>query len=134
MVIGCIQVLVHVSNLSGKNRKGAGIMTLFTVISFLFFTGLVAFLSYILTRKDNLHTSEGYFLAGRSLGAWVIAGSLMLTNLSTEQVMGLNAQGYEFDMSVMGWEVGTTIALILVAIFLLPRYLKGGITTIPDFL
>lgn len=109
-------------------------MTLFTVISFLFFTGLVAFLSYILTRKDNLHTSEGYFLAGRSLGAWVIAGSLMLTNLSTEQLMGLNAQGYEFDMSVMGWEVGTTIALILVAIFLLPRYLKGGITTIPDFL
>ncbi|MBH0230649.1 solute:sodium symporter family transporter [Halobacillus yeomjeoni] len=109
-------------------------MDLFTVGSFLFFTGMVALISYLLTRKEDLDTHDGYFLGGRSLGAWVIAGSLMLTNLSTEQLIGLNAQGYSDTIAVMGWEVGSAIALVIVAFFLLPRYLKGGITTIPDFL
>lgn len=58
----------------------------------------------------------------------------MLTNLSTEQLIGLNAEGYEFNMSSMGWEVGSAIALVIVAFYFLPKYLKGGITTIPDFL
>ncbi|MBS2970931.1 solute:sodium symporter family transporter [Metabacillus sp. KIGAM252] len=109
-------------------------MNVLTVFSFIFFTGLVAVISYFLTRDEKLDTQDGYFLGGRSLGAWVIAGSLLLTNLSTEQLVGLNADGYKFNMSVMGWEVGSSIALVLVAFFLLPRYLKGGITTIPDFL
>lgn len=109
-------------------------MNLFVIISFLFFTGLVALISYYTTRKENLDTQDGYFLGGRNLGAWTIAGSLMLTNLSTEQLIGLNAQGYSDTIAVMGWEVGSAIALVIVALFLLPRYLKGGITTIPDFL
>ncbi|RNA68505.1 solute:sodium symporter family transporter [Alteribacter keqinensis] len=104
------------------------------ILSFLFFTGMVAVISYQKTKKEKLDTSDGYFLGGRSLTAWVIAGSLMLTNLSTEQLIGLNAEGYEFNMSSMGWEVGSAIALVIVAFFFLPRYLKGGITTIPDFL
>ena len=106
----------------------------FTIVSFLFFTLLVALISYWKTKDEDLGTQEGYFLAGRSLTGWVIGGSLMLTNLSTEQLIGLNAQGYTDNMSVMGWEVGSAIALVLVAFYLLPRYLKGGITTIPDFL
>ncbi|KGX91658.1 AraC family transcriptional regulator [Pontibacillus halophilus JSM 076056 = DSM 19796] len=109
-------------------------MNLFTVGSFLFFTSFVAVISYFLTRKEKLDTQDGYFLGGRNLGAWVIAGSLMLTNLSTEQLVGLNAQGYSDTIAVMGWEVGAAISLVIVAFFLLPRYLKGGITTIPDFL
>ncbi|WP_173918166.1 solute:sodium symporter family transporter [Halobacillus sp. Marseille-Q1614] len=109
-------------------------MNLFAIVSFLFFTGLVALISYYITRKEDLNSQDGYFLGGRSLGAWTIAGSLMLTNLSTEQLIGLNAQGYSDTIAVMGWEVGSAIALVIVAFFLLPRYLKGGITTIPDFL
>lgn len=117
-----------------ENRKGCSSMNIVTVGSFIFFTVLVAYISYRFTRDENLETSEGYFLGGRSLTGWVIAGSLLLTNLSTEQLVGLNADGYSFNMSAMGWEVGSSIALVLVALFLLPRYLKGGITTIPDFL
>ncbi|MCP3032060.1 solute:sodium symporter family transporter [Halobacillus sp. A1] len=109
-------------------------MSIFTILSFLFFTGMVALISYLLTRKEDLDSHDGYFLGGRNLGAWVIAGSLMLTNLSTEQLVGLNEQGYTDTLAVMGWEVGSAIALVIVAFFLLPRYLKGGITTIPDFL
>ena len=62
----------------------------FTLISFLFFTGLVALLTWLATRGEDLKTQKGYFLAGRSLTFPVIAGSLLLTNLSTEQMVGLN--------------------------------------------
>lgn len=104
-----------------------------TITSFIGFTGLVLGLSYYLTRKKDASTSEGYFLAGRGLTGWVIAASLLLTNLSTEQMVGLNGQGYMFNMSGMGFEVGASLALIIVAFFFLPRYLKKGYATIPDF-
>ena len=65
------------------------------VASFLFFTGLVAVITFILTRKDDHESSEGYFLAGRRLGGVVIAGSLLLTNLSTEQMVGLNGAAFK---------------------------------------
>ncbi len=70
-----------------------------TLISFLFFTGLVALLTYIITRKDDHASSNGYFLAGRSLTFPLIAGSLLLTNLSTEQMVGLNGAAFT-DFSV----------------------------------
>ncbi|MGM0903647.1 MAG: solute:sodium symporter family transporter [Bacillota bacterium] len=109
-------------------------MATITIVSFFLFTALVAIISYFKTRKEDLSTKDGYFLGGRSLTGWVIGGSLMLTNLSTEQLVGLNAEGYEFSIASMGWEVGSALALVLVAFYLLPRYLKGGIRTIPDFL
>ncbi len=107
---------------------------LLTVSSFVGFTALVLGLSYYLTRKNDTSSSEGYFLAGRGLTGWVIAASLLLTNLSTEQMVGLNGQGYMFNMSGMGYEVGASLALIIVAFFFLPRYLKKGYATIPDFI
>ena len=103
-------------------------------VSFIFFTALVAVVSYYMTRGDNLETQDGYFLGGRSLTGIIIGGSLMLTNLSTEQLVGLNGQGYRYSMVVMAWEVGAAIALVFMALVFLPKYLKSGITTIPDFL
>lgn len=107
---------------------------LLTITSFVGFTALVLGVSYYLTRKKDAASSEGYFLAGRGLTGWVIAASLLLTNLSTEQMVGLNGQGYMFNMSGMGYEVGASLALIIVAFFFLPRYLKKGYATIPDFI
>ncbi|ARN77252.1 solute:sodium symporter family transporter [Nonlabens spongiae] len=104
------------------------------IIAFLAFTGLVALISYLKTRSSKESTLEGYFLGGRSLTAGVIAGSLLLTNLSTEQIVGLNGSAYESGLSVMVWETLAAIAMIVTAIYLLPRYLKGGITTVPQFL
>ena len=106
---------------------------LLTIVSFVGFTALVLGLSYYLTRKKDASSSEGYFLAGRGLTGWVIAASLLLTNLSTEQMVGLNGQGYMFNMSGMGYELGASLALIIVAFFFLPRYLKKGYATIPEF-
>lgn len=105
-----------------------------TLISFLAFTGLVAAISYYYTGNDTNETSDDYFLGGRSLTAGVIAGSLLLTNLSTEQLIGLNGSAFTEGILVMAWETLAAIAMVVTALFLLPRYLKGGLTTVPQFL
>ena len=106
----------------------------FTVATFIAFTVLVAVLSWWKTRDDDLSTKEGYFLAGRGLPGIVIAGSLMMTNLSAEQLVGRNGQGYAAGMTAMGWETMCPIALTLMALFFIQKYFKLGISTIPEFL
>ncbi|MEZ5758608.1 MAG: solute:sodium symporter family transporter [Emcibacteraceae bacterium] len=104
------------------------------VISFIGFTGLVALISYLKTRNDVMATSDDYFLGGRSLTAWVIAGSLILTNLSTEHLIGLNADAFAHTVAVMAWETTAALAMVLTALYFLPKYLKRGLTTIPEYL
>ena len=104
------------------------------IVSFVGFTLMVGVISYLATRKTDESTSDGYFLGGRSLTAGVIAGSLLLTNLSTEQIVGLNGSAYDQGILVMAWETLAAIAIVVTALFLLPRYLKGGLTTVPTFL
>ena len=104
------------------------------ILTFLGFTIAVAVISYFATRNTEESSSDGYFLGGRSLTAGVIAGSLLLTNLSTEQIVGLNGSSYQSGLSVMVWETLAAIAMVVTAMFLLPRYLKGGLTTVPGFL
>jgi len=104
------------------------------VVSFFAFTATVACISWWITRKDRMDSSEAYFLAGRSLTAWVIAGSLMLTNLSTEHLIGLNADAFNHTIAVMAWETTAALAMVLAALYFLPKYLKIGLTTIPEYL
>jgi len=105
----------------------------FTLISAAFFMGLVAWYSYVKT-KGEVSDSAGYFLAGRGLTGGFIAGSLLLTNLSAEQLVGLNGQAYRTNLSNMAWEVTAAFAIIFMAIYLLPKYLRGNFTTLPEFL
>jgi len=104
------------------------------IITFIGFTALVAIISYLKTKNTDEKSSDGYFLGGRSLTGVVIAGSLLLTNLSTEQIVGLNGAAFKEGILVMAWETLAAIAMVVTAVFLLPRYLKGGITTVPQFL
>lgn len=106
---------------------------MFTFISFVFFTMLVALISYLKTRNDKMDSSDAYFLGGRSLTAWTIAGSLILTNLSTEHLIGLNADAYNHTIAVAAWEITAALAMVLMALYFLPKYLKAGLTTIPQF-
>ncbi|MEC9092353.1 MAG: solute:sodium symporter family transporter, partial [Planctomycetota bacterium] len=96
-----------------------------TIATFVFFTVLVAALTWWLTRGTDVSTDEGYFLAGRSLTSIFIAGSLLLTNLSTEQLVGLNAGAFKDGLSLMCWEVIAGISLVIMGLFFLPRYLKS---------
>ena len=104
------------------------------ILTFILFTLVVALISYWKTRQTDESSHDGYFLGGRSLTGVVIAGSLLLTNLSTEQIVGLNGAAFKDGILVMAWETLAAIAMVVTAVFLLPRYLKGGITTVPQFL
>jgi SSS family solute:Na+ symporter len=104
-----------------------------TLVSCIFFMALVAFVSYQKSKNDAF-TRDGYFLAGRGLSAVFIAGSLLLTNLSAEQLIGLNGSAYGFNLSSMAWEVTAAIATVCMAFIFLPRYLAGAFSTLPEFL
>ena len=66
-----------------------------TALSFIGFTVFVAFFSWYKLRKDKLDSKDGYFLGGRSLTGIVIAGSMLLTNISTEHLVGMNGSSYK---------------------------------------
>lgn len=108
--------------------------SLLTIGTFVAFTALVAVMTWLMTRGDNHATGTGFFLAGRSLTAPFIAGSLLLTNLSTEQMVGLNGAAFIDGLCVMVWEVLAVIALVAMALYFLPRFLKSGIATVPQYL
>ncbi|MEP5937573.1 MAG: solute:sodium symporter family transporter [Erythrobacter sp.] len=94
---------------------------------------LVAVISWWMSRGST-SDSDGYFLAGRNLGGVFIAGSLLLTNLSAEQLIGLNGSAYGYNLSSMAWEVTAAVATIAMALIFLPKYLAGAFTTLPQFL
>ena len=88
-------------------------MTTWIFISFLTFTAFAAGLTWLITRRDERSSSDGFFLGGRSLTFPIIAGSLLLTNLSTEQMVGLNGAAFNDGLSVMAWEVVAVLALLI---------------------
>ncbi|WP_276165835.1 solute:sodium symporter family transporter [Zobellia alginiliquefaciens] len=104
------------------------------LLTFLLFTGFVAFYATYKLRRDKLNTKDGYFLGGRSLTGIVIAGSLLLTNISTEHLVGMNGSSYRNGAIIVAWEVTSALALVVAALYFAPRYLKMGLTTIPEFL
>lgn len=104
-----------------------------TILSFLVVTGVIALISWYLTKDEDLSSSKGYFLAGRGLGGLVIGCSMVLTSLSTEQIIGQNGASYANNFSIMAWTVTAVIPLCVLAKYMLPRYIKNGYTTIPEF-
>ena len=82
------------------------------------FMALVAYVSYRLTR-GTVSSSTGFFLAGRSLTGTFIAGSLLLTNISAEQIIGLAGSAYAFNLSSMAWEVVAVVAIMIMALVFL---------------
>ena len=109
-------------------------MNAVSIISFILFTGAVAFISWYKTRKENLQTSSGLFFANRNLGFLVVGGALFFTNISASQFIGENESVYTNNMTVMAWGMSSVFAMLIVSEFIMPIYLKGGISTTPDFL
>lgn len=105
-----------------------------TVISFIAFTGFVAAFVWYKLRREKLDSQDGYFLGGRSLTGVMIAGSLILTNISTEHLVGMNGSSYKNGFVIIAWEVTSAIALIIAAVYFVPKYLNMGLTTIPQYL
>jgi len=110
---------------------------MWTFASFLFGMILVLTLTAVVVQRMDRSDDaiEEYFAGGRALAWPIVAGSLLLTNLSTEQLVGLNGAVFA-DGNLVGvaWEALAAIAMVITALVFLPRYLKGGFTTTTAFL
>ena len=108
-----------------------------TFSTFLGATALVAVVTYLIVRRmdrsDN--PTEEFFTGGRMLSWPIVAGSLLLTNISTEQLVGLNGAVFK-DGNLVGiaWEAMAAFAMIATALLFLPKYLASGFTTSTAFL
>jgi len=109
-------------------------LTYIDISVFLAFFGIVIGVSMYKSRKEK--TSEDYFLAGRGLN-WVLIGfSLIAANISAEQFVGMSGQAAKdsIGLAVASYEWIAAITLVVVACFFLPKFLKSGIFTIPEYL
>jgi SSS family solute:Na+ symporter len=85
-------------------------------------------------RKSREHNAKGFFLAEGSLTWWAIGASLIASNISAEQFIGMSGNGYFVGIAVSAYEWIAAVSLIIIAIWFMPVYLKNKIYTMPQFL
>lgn len=85
-------------------------------------------------RKSKEHDAKGFFLAEGSLTWWAIGASLIASNISAEQFIGMSGNGYFAGIAIAAYEWIAAVSLIIIAIWFMPVYLKNKIFTMPQFL
>jgi len=85
-------------------------------------------------RKKGEHDAKAFFLAEGTLTWWAIGASLIASNISAEQFIGMSGEGFFLGIAVAAYEWIAAIALIIVAVWFIPVYLKNKIYTMPQFL
>src|SRR5215207_10451802 len=85
-------------------------------------------------KKNTLSDSKDFFLAEGSLTWWAIGASLIASNISAEQFIGMSGDGFMMGLAIASYEWMAAATLIIVAVFFLPIYLKNKIYTMPQFL
>src|SRR6201990_2862819 len=105
------------------------------VVFFIYFL-IVAFYGFwIYNRKKAAQTdSKDYFLAEGSLTWWAIGASLIASNISAEQMVGMSGSGFKMGLAISTYEWMAAATLVIVAVFFIPVYLKNKIATMPQFL
>jgi len=105
------------------------------IIFFIYFVVVAGYGYWIYRKKSNeAATSKDYFLAEGSLTWWAIGASLIASNISAEQFIGMSGNGFTVGIAVAAYEWIAAIALIIVAVWFIPVYLKNKIFTMPQFL
>src|SRR5678809_1699389 len=106
------------------------------IIVFLFYFIVVAVYGYwIYWKKKKLSAdSKDFFLAEGSLTWWAIGASLIASNISAEQMIGMSGSGFKMGLAISTYEWMAAVTLIIVAVFFMPVYLKNKIYTMPQFL
>ncbi|MBZ4192320.1 sodium:solute symporter family transporter [Niabella beijingensis] len=89
---------------------------------------------YLRKKKAAVSASHDYFLAEGSLTWWAIGASLIASNISAEQFIGMSGEGFFVGVAVAAYEWIAAVALIIVAVWFIPVYLKNKIYTMPQFL
>jgi len=105
-------------------------------VVFFFYFLIVAFYGWwVYNRKKAAQTSsKDYFLAEGSLTWWAIGASLIASNISAEQMIGMSGSGFRLGLAISTYEWMAAATLVIVAIFFIPVYLKNKIYTMPQFL
>lgn len=85
-------------------------------------------------KKGHEKNSDDYFLAGKSLGWWAIGASLIASNISAEQFIGMSGSGFVMGLAIASYEWMAAATLLVVGTFFLPVFLKMKIRTMPQFL
>src|SRR3954469_14334335 len=85
-------------------------------------------------KKKDVAASHDYFLAEGSLTWWAIGASLIASNISAEQFIGMSGNGFTMGLAISTYEWMAAATLLIVAIFFIPVYLKNKIYTMPQFL
>ena len=96
-------------------------MNWLAIILFLAVVMGVSLYAFWRSRKIKTDSADGYFMGGNSLTGFTIASTIIMTNLSTEQIVGQNGQSYGKGMEVMAWEVTAAVAVVLLAWIFLPK-------------
>ena len=105
------------------------------IIFFLYFIIITGYGYWIYRQKKKEQTSsKDYFLAEGSLTWWAIGASLIASNISAEQFIGMSGSGFKMGLAIATYEWMAAFTLILVAVFFMPVYLKNKIFTMPQYL
>jgi SSS family solute:Na+ symporter len=110
--------------------------TLDTLVFLFYFIVISGYGIWIYRRKKSTsgQASHDYFLAEGSLTWWAIGASLIASNISAEQFIGMSGSGFKIGMAIAVYELMAAATLIIVAVFFMPVYLKNRIYTMPQFL
>jgi SSS family solute:Na+ symporter len=111
----------------------SGLDTLIFVVYFILVAGY-GYWVYSKKKKAAVSASHDYFLAEGSLTWWAIGASLIASNISAEQFIGMSGNGYFVGVAVAAYEWIAALALIIIAVWFMPVYLKNKIYTMPQFL
>ncbi|WP_316798941.1 sodium/sugar symporter [Pedobacter frigidisoli] len=105
------------------------------IVFAVYFVIVAAYGLYIYNKKKSTSTgSKDYFLAEGSLTWWAIGASLIASNISAEQFIGMSGSGFKMGLAIATYEWMGGLTLVIVAIFFIPVYLKNKIATMPQFL
>ncbi|MDY0973519.1 sodium/solute symporter [Massilia sp. CFBP9012] len=110
--------------------------TLDTFVFLVYFVAISAYGIWIYWRKKRTSgkATHDFFLAEGSLTWWAIGASLIASNISAEQFIGMSGSGYRIGMAIAVYELMAAVTLVIVAVFFMPVYLKNRIYTMPQFL
>ncbi|HEY2348164.1 MAG TPA: sodium/solute symporter [Puia sp.] len=105
------------------------------LVFFVYFIVVFSYGYYIYRKKKSVLTdSKDFFLAEGSLTWWAIGASLIASNISAEHFIGMSGSGYALGLAISTYEWMAAATLIIVAVFILPIYLRNKIFTMPQFL
>jgi SSS family solute:Na+ symporter len=105
------------------------------LVFFIYFIIIVGYGLWVYRKKKKAEASSNdYFLAEGSLTWWAIGASLIASNISAEQFIGMSGSGFKMGLAIATYEWMAAATLIIVAVFFMPVYLKNKIFTMPQYL